>query len=109
MNGAMMTPVIELKNVTMEYRISRQIGFKAARNIDLAINGSEIIAVVGESGCGKSTIGKICLGVLKPTSGQVLLNGQNIWSRKFKWEKKNRHMVQIVHQDSYASLNPLRT
>ena len=104
-----MTPVIELKNVTMEYRISRKIGFRAARNIDLAINDSEIIAVVGESGCGKSTIGKICLGVLKPTSGQVFLNGQDIWSRKFKWKNENRHMVQIVHQDSYASLNPLRT
>lgn len=109
MNGAMMTPVIALKNVTMEYRISGNIRFKAARNIDLAINDSEIIALVGESGCGKSTIGKICLGVLEPTSGQVFLNGRDIWSRNFKWEKQDRCMVQIVHQDAYASLNPLRT
>jgi len=77
--------------------------------VSLAINPGEIITIVGESGCGKSTIGKICLGVQKPSKGKVLYDGRDIWDRHFKWTKELRLSVQVVHQDSYSSLNPVKT
>jgi len=82
---------------------------RASVDVNMSINEREIVTVVGESGCGKSTIGKICLGVQKPSSGEVLFNGTDIWGPKFKWSKEYRLMVQVVHQDSYASLNPVKT
>ncbi len=82
---------------------------RASVDVNMSINEREIVTVVGESGCGKSTIGKICLGVQKPSSGKVLFNETDIWSPTFKWSKEYRLMVQVVHQDSYASLNPVKT
>ncbi|MBU2573869.1 MAG: ABC transporter ATP-binding protein [Elusimicrobia bacterium] len=104
-----MMPVVELRHVNMEFQLDRKRRFTALRDINLEINEGEITAIVGESGCGKSTIGRICLGVLKPTMGAVFYNGRYIWDSGFSWDKPTRCMVQVVHQDSYASLNPLRT
>ncbi|MFP4498265.1 MAG: ABC transporter ATP-binding protein [Vulcanimicrobiota bacterium] len=104
-----MKPVVELKNVYMNFDIGKGKTVKASVNVNLAMNKGDIVTVVGESGCGKSTIGKIALGVQKPTRGQVLYNGVDIWGKGFKWNKETRLVVQVVHQDSYASLNPVKT
>lgn len=100
-----MTPLIELKNVTRTFgRGDEQI--TAVDTFSLAVEPGEIVCLVGESGCGKSTTGSMVAGLLAPSSGQVFFNNQDI-AKMGKGEYRGyRHGVQIVHQDPYASLNP---
>lgn len=83
----------------------------AMLNVSFDVNPGEIIAVVGESGCGKTTIGKTITGIHKPTGGRVLYNGADISKLRPKSDAYHDYRlgVQIVHQDSYAALNPSRT
>lgn len=104
-----MKPVVEIKNVFMNFDTGRGKILRASNDVSLAVGEGEIVTIVGESGCGKSTVGKICLGVLKPTRGQVFFAGKSIHEPGFKWSKEYRLLVQVVHQDSYASLNPVKT
>ncbi len=104
-----MMPIVELRHVYMNFEVGGGKILRASVDINLEINEGEIVTVVGESGCGKSTIGKICLGVLKPSQGAVFYKGKYIWDPEFEWDKEHRLMVQVVHQDSYASLNPVKT
>ena len=97
--------MIEFKNVSKTY----PNGVKGLKNVNLTIDQGEIIAVVGESGCGKTTMGKLVAGIHKPTEGQVLYKGKDIWSLKGKEYHEYRMGIQMVHQDSYAALNPNKT
>lgn len=81
----------------------------AVSDINLDIKEGEIIALVGESGCGKTTLGKMIAGVHKPTNGKILYKGKDIYSLSAAEFKDYRLGVQMVHQDSYAALNPNKT
>ena len=81
----------------------------ALRGLDLALYQDEIVTVVGESGCGKSTLGRTVLGLLRPKAGEVLYQGQSLFAPGFRMSDELRLSVQVVHQDSYASLNPVLT
>lgn len=108
----MQQPLIEVKNASMTFSSGsgrKKANIGALVDVDLKINEGEIIAVVGESGCGKTTLGKMVAGVHKPTSGQVLYKGKDIWDLKGNDFKEYRLGVQMVHQDSYAALNPNKT
>lgn len=105
-------PLIEAKNASVEFptkqgRKKATIG--ALVNLDMAIEENEIIAVVGESGCGKTTLGKMIAGIHKPTGGQVLYKGKDITTLRGQDYRDYRLGVQMVHQDSYAALNPNKT
>jgi peptide/nickel transport system ATP-binding protein len=91
------------------FKAKKRVG--AMLNVSFDVNPGEIIAVVGESGCGKTTIGKTITGIHRPTSGRVLYGGQDIARMKKNSDayRDYRLGVQIVHQDSYAALNPSRT
>jgi oligopeptide/dipeptide ABC transporter ATP-binding protein len=78
-------------------------------HVTLGIESDGIIAVVGESGCGKTTLGRLITGEARPSAGEVRFNGRNIWSLKGDDSKSYRRAVQVVHQDPYASLNPSLT
>ena len=101
-------PLIELVNVTRAFKTPGGL-IKAVDGVSLALGHSEAICLVGESGCGKTTTGRMLAGLLRPTSGQLLFESKDVWTTKGKELARFRRSVQLVHQDPYASLNPIRT
>lgn len=101
-------PLIELRNV---HRYFEKDGeeLRVLQDINLAVRPSEIICLVGESGCGKTTTGKIIAGFLEQTKGEVLMSGKPIEDYRGKDRAALRRSRQIVHQDPFASLNPAHT
>ena len=107
-------PIQELKDVDMYFYKKNGIlkaptGIGAIVGINMTILPGEITAMVGESGGGKTTIGNVLTGLLKPTSGEILFQGKNIYKMTGAEFQEYRYGVQLVQQDSYAALNPVRT
>ncbi len=106
-------PVVELKDVCVTFGknglFRKRRGVEAVVNANLQLAEGEILALVGESGCGKTTLGRVVTGLQKPTSGQMLYRGRDIWAMDRGDWRDYRLGVQIVHQDSFAALNPVRT
>lgn len=81
----------------------------AVDNINLSIQESQTLGVVGESGCGKTTLGRTILRLVPATSGQILFRGENILEYSGKQMHEMRRNMQIVFQDPYSSINPRMT
>ncbi|HRQ33496.1 MAG: dipeptide ABC transporter ATP-binding protein [Anaerolineales bacterium] len=79
---------------------------KAVDDVSFAVKKGETLGMVGESGCGKTTVGRTVLRLIEPTSGSVKFNGKNIFTMKQRELKKVRRDIQIIFQDPYASLDP---
>lgn len=103
-----MAPIIELRNVTKYFGSGRD-RVTAVDSISLGIEPGEIVCLVGESGCGKSTTGRMVVGLLPPSEGEILYQGQDIAAMEKADYQQYRRAVQIIHQDPYASLNPTQT
>jgi oligopeptide/dipeptide ABC transporter ATP-binding protein len=101
----MSTPIIELAGVSRTFEQRRKI-VKAVDNISFSVNEGDVICLVGESGCGKTTTGKMVAGLLHPSSGEVRFRGKDIWKMNKEEFREYRLAVQLIHQDPYASLNP---
>jgi peptide/nickel transport system ATP-binding protein len=101
--------IIEIKNLNIEYAGSKNIFgksktvFKALHDITLEIKKGETLGLVGESGCGKTTLGKTIVRLNTPTSGTVTYLGKDIFK---DWNNDYCKAVQIIFQDPYSSLNP---
>ncbi|MCK4596355.1 ATP-binding cassette domain-containing protein, partial [candidate division WOR-3 bacterium] len=107
-----MESLVKLRDVSVTFKMGglrKRTHVHALSDLSLCLFEHEILAVVGESGCGKSTLGRVVLGLIRPTSGEVLYMDENIWKMKWKRSQKSHSTGQIVHQDSYAALNPMRT
>ncbi|WP_083100511.1 ABC transporter ATP-binding protein [Pseudophaeobacter leonis] len=105
------TPILELRDVTKTYTVKQGLFGKskpltALNGISLQLNRSDVLGLVGESGCGKSTMAKILLGLEAPTSGQVLVDGKPIGGEN-RLELARR--IQPIFQDPYSSLNPRKS
>ena len=104
-------PALECKNVGRTFMIGKGIlspkkPLRAVDDVSLKINRGQVFAVVGESGCGKTTLARMLLGLLEPTDGEIYLDGQPI--SEVRSDVISRK-VQPVFQDPYSSLNPRKT
>ncbi|MBF0472903.1 MAG: ATP-binding cassette domain-containing protein [Nitrospirae bacterium] len=103
--------VIEVKNLKKYFPIKtglfkQKSFFKAVDDVSFKINQHKVHALVGESGCGKTTISRMLLRLIHKTNGDILFKGREIFDLKGAELKAYRRAVQIVFQDPYASLNP---
>lgn len=86
---------------------SKTIGnVKAVDDVSFKIKRGETLGLVGESGCGKTTVGRTILRLIEPTAGEVIFDGKNITAMDSKELKTYRKQMQIIFQDPYSSLNP---
>lgn len=100
--------MIEAKNLSKSYKIGTHT-LHALHDITFSIQQGKTLGIVGESGCGKSTLGKLLIGLETPTSGEVYVDGCNIFTVQNDEKKKLHRKMQMIFQDPYSSLNPRMT
>ena len=109
------TPLLEVKNIKKWFPSKKspfskeKVYIKAVDGVSFTLNAGETLGVVGESGCGKSTMGRTVLRLLEPTEGQVFFEGKEYTALKDAELRKSRSELQIIFQDPYASLDPRMT
>lgn len=97
--------LLDVRGVTKSFDGGGQ-RLTAVRDISLTVGRGEVVSIVGESGCGKTTVGRMALGLTQATSGTVTFEGTDIASTRGRAAKTLRRRMQIVFQDPYSSLNP---
>ena len=108
----MSAPVLEVDGLVKHFPIlggllQRRVGaVKAVDGVSFAIAKGETLGLVGESGCGKSTIGKTVLKLIEPTAGRILLGGEDVTKLKPGAMWQHRRRIQTIFQDPYSSMNP---
>ncbi|MFJ7887066.1 ABC transporter ATP-binding protein [Lysinibacillus xylanilyticus] len=106
--------LLEMKNIEMQYA-QRPFMFKRGQEapvlqgVTFSLQEGECLGIVGQSGSGKSTLGRIILGIERPTKGEVLFQGINLYETTSKHKKIIRRDLQAVFQNSYHSFNPKQT
>ncbi len=116
----MSAPLLELRAISKRFvrtsgaiRLRSALGIEAnpqivhaVDEVDIAVSAGEVVALVGESGCGKSTVARIAAGLLEPSSGQRCWRGREINRMSASERRQLRLEIQMIFQDSHASLNP---
>ncbi|MEU2789542.1 dipeptide ABC transporter ATP-binding protein [Streptomyces sp. NPDC007100] len=114
--GAAGEPVLDVRELAKHYPLTRgvvlrkQVGaVKAVDTVSFVLRKGETLGIVGESGCGKSTVAKLLVGLEKPTGGRILYRGEDVTKLSGRALKAVRRNIQMVFQDPYTSLNPRMT
>jgi len=111
-NNEQKPTVLEIKNLQVHFPVKKNLFgkatqyFKAVDDVSFTVQQGDIVGLVGESGCGKTTLGRSILQLIKPTSGKILLDGKDLTQTNAEVLRKMRKDLQIVFQDPYGSLNP---
>jgi peptide/nickel transport system ATP-binding protein len=107
--------ILELKNLEKFYPIKGGIfgtkikDFKAVDGVSIKVRKGTTFGLVGESGCGKTTLGRTILRLIEPTAGEILYHGENIVNKNQEEMRAMRRKMQIIFQDPFSSLNPRMT
>jgi peptide/nickel transport system ATP-binding protein/oligopeptide transport system ATP-binding protein len=99
-------PLLSVEGLAKYYQLDGGHTLKAVDGVDLHIGRGETLGLVGESGCGKSTVGKTILRLVEPSRGSVRLDGVEITGLSYAALRQQRRNMQVIFQDPYASLNP---
>jgi peptide/nickel transport system ATP-binding protein len=104
-------PLLEVENLTKHFKVrggflGSKAFVQAVDNVSLTLRAGETLGLVGESGCGKTTTGRMLVGLIEPTAGSIRFEGRDITHRR---TRKDRQDIQIIFQDPYSSLNPRHT
>ncbi|XMB72286.1 ATP-binding cassette domain-containing protein [Mycoplasmatota bacterium WC30] len=104
--------IIDIKNLDVNFPVKSGMNFfnkkmiQAVTDVTLSIYPGETFGIVGESGCGKSTLANAMIGLIKPSSGEVIFKGKNLFTLKRHEFKEVRRDMQMIFQDPFSSLNP---
>lgn len=102
--------LLEVKNLTKHFQLGQNKTLRAVDDVSFHIHRGETLGLVGESGCGKSTVGRTLLQLYKPTCGEIRFNGETISEiTQKKGPKAYTSQMQMIFQDPYSSLNPRMT
>ncbi|MPZ46474.1 MAG: ATP-binding cassette domain-containing protein [Betaproteobacteria bacterium] len=106
-------PLVEVRNLKMHFTVGvgmfsgrKSATIKAVDDVSFTIERGETLGLVGESGCGKTTTGRCILRLEKPTSGEIIFEGQNLCKIDRKTLNEKRERMQVIFQDPFSSLNP---
>jgi peptide/nickel transport system ATP-binding protein len=108
-------PLLKVENLKVYFPVKTNFlgkvlkEFKAVDDVSFIVNKGETLGLVGESGCGKTTLGRALIRLIPPTSGNILFNGKNIAHIPDEQLRKMRKDIQIIFQDPFGSLNPRLT
>lgn len=102
-------PVIEVRDLKKHFKVKNKGTLHAVDGVSFSVMPGETLGLVGESGCGKSTVGNVIMRLHKATNGQVLFKGGNVLDSKGSNSMDFRKKIQIIFQDPYSSLNPKKT
>src|SRR3982751_2050984 len=103
----MAEPLVSVRNLVKHFPVEGTDDVvRAVDGVSFDIYAGETLGLVGESGCGKSTVGRCLLRLIEPTAGSVKLEGQNVLALGSRELRNMRREMQIIFQDPYASLNP---
>ena len=102
--------LIEVKHLKKYFHVGKDKVLHAVDDVSFSIDMGQTLGLVGESGCGKSTVGTVVMRLQNPTSGELFFEGKDIFKcRDHKENLEYRKGMQIVFQDPYSSLNPKKT
>lgn len=111
-----LAPILEVSELKVHYPVRKgflnlgeKLFLKAVDGVSFKLMPGEVLGLVGESGCGKSSLGKALLRLQEPTSGQIQIQGKDFLMLEGEELRKTRPLVQMIFQDPYASLNPRMT
>lgn len=109
-------PALKIENLSVEFASSASTTlfkpaprFRALNDVSLTVQNGEVLGLIGESGSGKTTLGKAIVGLVKPSSGNVAIQGETVVSNHATDQSRRARQVQMVFQDPYASLHPRKT